>query len=88
MEKVYYKINIPKIFVTVFNSLVFLSGLIVPSTFYTAFALFFALIGVQLHFNVFEDTADTNMLNKYDMYLSIISLITLLLVFILRSASH
>lgn len=88
MERIYYKTNISKTLVTIFNSLVFLSGLIVPSTFYTAFALFFALIGVQLHFNVFEDTADTNKLNKYDMYLSIISLVTLLIVFILRSASH
>lgn len=88
MEKIYYKANLQKVLVTILNSVVFLTGIFVQNTFYTAFALFLALIGVQLHFNVFEDTSDTNKLNNFDLYLSLISLLIILGIFIVHSASH
>lgn len=88
MKSIYYNANIIKIVVTTFNSFIFLTGVFVPVAIYTAFALFSSLIGVQLHFNVFEDTRDTNRLNQFDMCLSLASLFTLLVLFILRSMGN
>lgn len=79
---------VSKVLISLFNILIFLAGLTIDNAFYTAFALFLSLIGVQLHFSTFENTSDTNKLNRFDMYFSICSLFILLVVFILRSATH
>lgn len=87
-ERIYYETTPSKIGTLLFNALIFILGVSINNAFFTAFALFLALLGVQLHFFVFEDTRDTNKINRFDLIVSICSFFIILVAFILRSASH
>ena len=88
MKIIYYKSNMAKVLSLLFNTVIFIVGIVINDPFYTAFALFLSLISVQLHFFVFEDTSDTNNLNRIDLFVSITSLFILSVIFILRSAAQ
>ena len=87
-NRIYFKTTLPKTLTLLFNILIFIIGVSVNNAFCTAFALYIAIIGVQLHFFVFEDTRDTNKISRFDLILSICSFFIILIAFVLRSAAH
>lgn len=87
-NRIYFKTTLPKTLTLLFNILIFIIGVSVNNAFCTAFALYIAIIGVQIHFFVFEDTRDTNKISRFDLILSICSFFIILIAFILRSAAH
>lgn len=87
-NRIYFKTTLPKTLTLLFNILIFIIGVSVNNAFCTAFALFLAIIGVQIHFFVFEDTRDTNKISRFDLILSICSFFIILIAFVLRSAAH
>lgn len=86
MTKIYYPVNVAKIVMILFNLAILVAGLAVHDALWLSGVFFCDLIGVQSHFTVFEDTRDTNWVNRLDIWLSLLTLLFLLCKFFVVTA--
>lgn len=84
--RITYPLTRGKLLVGGYNVIILLTGLVTHNDFWLTGIVFASLLGVQFHCVVFEDTRDTNWLNRGDLILSFATLFILLGKFFLLTA--
>lgn len=85
MEKVHYPTTVKKVVFSIITLLLFIATLVDMNTMHNAWFVLISMVTLMFHFNIYESTADTNKLNKFDFVLQIVFLVVSFIKFFILS---